>query len=121
MRVKNPRGSFYRNVSGLGAGKKPEDSRITPATTGFWIKMKTNNSSVPAGQSGPGPYSGKYEVGYREGGEISIASVAMASQLKQSGDFNSETYQKSAEDAFQFIDSNNFALAYDGKNNIVDD
>ena len=45
----------------------------------------------------------------------------MASQLDVCGDFSSDVYLKTAEDAFAYLETHNLALASDGKNNIIDD
>ncbi|UCE40080.1 MAG: glycoside hydrolase family 9 protein [Candidatus Aminicenantes bacterium] len=124
VRVKKPRGSFYRTVSGIGPGKRPGDRRITPAMKGFRIKEKKPEESdllkenkkeeMPAA-------SHTYEVGYRAGGGLSIAALAIASTYDVSGEFKNADYLKAAEDAFAYLEKNNLNFTNDGKENIVDD
>ncbi len=102
VRIKDPDGSFYRSISAPGPGKKPEDRRISPAMTGFGIKKSKNDKIAPGDVAIPGNKNLNYEVSFRGGGGIAIASLAMASQLNLSGDFSSEEYLKTAEDAFKF-------------------
>ncbi|MFO7447158.1 MAG: glycoside hydrolase family 9 protein [Ignavibacteriaceae bacterium] len=116
VRVKNPVGSFYRTVSAPGPGKKPEDRIITPVMDGFSIKKEKNDNTFNSKEQ-----NNIYEVGYRAGAGISIASLAMASQLNVSGDYSPEIYLKTAEDAFEYLEINNLLLTNDGKENIVDD
>ena len=121
VRVKNPEGSFYRSISAPGPGKKPEDRRIAPAMTGFGIKKAKDDTIAPGDVPHPKTENILFEVGYREGGGLAIASLAMASQLDVCGDFSSDVYLKTAEDAFAYLETHNLALASDGKNNIIDD
>lgn len=120
IRTKNPEGSFYRTVSAPGPGKKAEDRIITPTMNSFSIKKsKTGNGS--SNETASQQENNIYEVGYRAGAGIAIASLAMASQFEVSGDFPSRIYLKSAEDAFEYLEKNNVFLTNDGKENIVDD
>jgi hypothetical protein len=99
IKIKKEGGSFYRSISGRGPGKKPEDRRITPTMNSFH----------------------SYEVGYRAGAGISIAALAIASQLGVCGGFSSETYLKSAEDAFEYLENYNIFLTNNSEENIIDD
>ena len=105
VRIKDPAGSFYRSISAPGPGKKPEDRRISPAMTGFGIKKSANDTIAPGDVANSVYKNLKYEVSFRGGGGIAIASLAMASQLNVFGDFDSETYLKTAEDAFKYLES----------------
>jgi hypothetical protein len=120
IRIKNPAGSFYRSVSAPGPGKKPEDRRIAPAMIRFNITTKETNTTDSLKNISEIDNS-LYEVGYREGGGISIAGLAMASQVGVSGDYSSNMYLKTAEEAFQYLETNNITLTNDGKENIIDD
>ena len=123
VRVKNPNGSFYRVIGAPGIGKKPEDRRIFPSMKGFRIKKKPiqetdvnidvskiNTEDVPV-----------YEVGYRAGGGMSIAALAMAARYDVSGDFASKEYLKAAKDGFAYLEKENIIFTNDGNENIVDD
>jgi len=121
VRVKDPQGSFYRTISGRGPGKKPEDRRITPSMKKFTITKKKKDGIDSQNPNTVPKENNVYEVGYRAGGGIAIASLAMAYRLRTSGDFNYRTYLQSAEDAFDYLEKQNIALTNDGEENIVDD
>ena len=121
VRIKNPEGSFYRSVSAPGPEKKPEDRRISQAMTGFSIRNKKNDTVTYTGALKLINENRSYEVGFSDGGGISIAALAMASQFNVCGDFPSKVYLKCAEDAFNYLEKNNQAMVTDIKNNIVDD
>ena len=89
--------------------------------TGFGIKKSANDTIAPGDVANSVYKNLKYEVSFRGGGGIAIASLAMASQLNVFGDFDSETYLKTAEDAFKYLESYNLEIDGDGKNNIIDD
>jgi hypothetical protein len=121
VRMKNPDGSFYRTVDAPGPGKRPEDRRIGKEGIGFAIKTtKTkDNFSIGPRQTIASTYP--YEVGYRSGGGVAIAALAMASTYPVCGDFSNAVYLATAEDAFAFLEKNNLAFNPDGKENILDD
>ena len=121
VRVKKPGGSFYRTISGRGPGKKPEDRRITPSMKKFTITKKKKEGIDPESGNSIPDEKNVYEVGYRPGGGIAIASLAMAYRLKTSEDFNYETYLRCAEETFSYLEKHNISLTNDGKENIVDD
>jgi hypothetical protein len=121
VRVKNPSGSFYRSVNAPGPEKKPADRRIGEDAKVFQVKRAAADVSFKAGERDAAASAKAYEVGYRAGGGLSIAALAMASRHAGSGTFKSEDYLKAAEDAFGFLEKSNLELASDGKENIVDD
>jgi hypothetical protein len=119
VRVKNPTGSFYINVSAPGVDKKPEDRRLVNAMRGFKLAQSaTSDSYTRTDAISP---DDTYETSYRSGAGISIAALAMASTFGTSGDFEPADYLKAAEDAFAFLETHNIELTNDGKENIVDD
>ncbi len=121
VRMKNPGGSFYRTISGRGPGKKPEDRRITPSMKKFTVTKKKKDGIDSQNPNTVPNENTVYEVGYRAGGGIAIASLAMAYRLRTSGDFNYRTYLQSAEDVFNYLEKQNISLTNDGEENIVDD
>jgi hypothetical protein len=121
VRVKNPEGSFYRSVSAPGSNKKPEDRRLAPAMTGFSLTKQNAQANSSEEKSQSKNDNSLFEVDYRGGGGIAIASLAMASQLQVCGNFASSVYLKTAEDAFQYLEAHNLAITIDGKSNIIDD
>jgi Glycosyl hydrolase family 9/Cellulase N-terminal ig-like domain len=119
VRARDPQGSFYRSVSGPGPEKKPEDRRIGIDARGMQVKTRTSDSSS-AGKVEAAALPA-YEVGYRAGGGLAIAALAMAGGTGETGDFASAEYLAAAEGAFAFLEKNNLSFAGDGKENIVDD
>jgi Glycosyl hydrolase family 9/Cellulase N-terminal ig-like domain len=119
-RSKNPKGSFYRSVTAPGPEKKAEDRRVSTAMTGFKIKQKKDeNFSGHPGEDDRNESAD--EVGYRAGGGVAIAALAMAGGHKVSGDLSNAEYLRVAEEAFDNLEKNNLSLTNDGKENIVDD
>lgn len=121
VRVKNPSGSFYRTISGRGPEKRPEDRRIAPAMRDFQIKTVETKDKFFDNKEDKVIKDIMYEVGFRAGGGIAVAALAIASTFNISGDFSNADYLKAAEDAFAFLEKNNVYLTNDGKENIVDD
>jgi hypothetical protein len=120
VRARDPQGSFYRSVSAPGPGKKAEDRRIGADTQTYAIKKAKGD----AGAHQPGVSTAglaAYEVGYRSGGGMAIAALALASTLPESGAFAGREYLAAAEGAFAFLETHNLAMANDGKENILDD
>lgn len=121
VRVKNPKGSFYRSVSCPGPEKRPEDRLISKDNKGYAIKTADTKDNFNPGGVQNVQSQATYEVSYRSGGGLSIASLAMASAHKVSGEYSSAEYLRIAEEAFAFLEKNNIAYSNDGKENIVDD
>ncbi len=121
VRVKKPSGSFYRTVSGRGPEKKPEDRRIAPAMRDFQIKTAETKDKFSKKREAKEMREAPYEVGFRAGGGVAIAALAMAGRYEESGDFSRDDYLEAAKEAFAFLDDNNVHLTNDGKENIVDD
>ena len=121
VRMKCPGGSFYRTVDAPGPGKRPEDRYIGKEGAGFAIKTTATKDKFSIGprETIGGTYP--YEVGYRSGAGLSIATLAMASRYPVCGDYSNSVYLATAEDAFAFLETNNLAFDPDGKENIVDD
>lgn len=122
VRVHVPGGSFYRSVGGMGATKAPEDRRLMPPMKAF--ALKDNKDADWKGLSGKAHAlmdAHHYEVSFRAGGGVAIASLAAAARQETSGDFTQAQYLQAAEDAFAFLQANNLNMTNDGINNIVDD
>ncbi|PUZ26646.1 beta-glucosidase family 9 [Chitinophaga costaii] len=117
MQVKD--GSFYRSVGAPGPGKLAKDRVIQAEGKGFIIKTSENQTlhGEPSAQEDVKAY----QVGYRAGGGLSIAALAMAARVDSGGEFNRSEYLAAAERAFKFLEANNAAVLYDGKENILDD
>jgi len=116
LQVKN--GSFYRSVAAPGPGKLPGD-RVVQAEEGSYRIKKSSDQAFNKNTASKNIKS--YEVSYRSGGGMAIASLAMASAYPVSGDFTADDYLKAAENAFAFLERENAQLDYDGKENILDD
>ncbi|HQN97333.1 MAG TPA: glycoside hydrolase family 9 protein [Thermoanaerobaculales bacterium] len=122
VRVHRPGGSFYRSVSAPGFEKAPSDRVVAPAMTGFRIKRTQTDTGDHAAIAEPGGADlREYEVGYRAGGGVSIAALAMASTAPVSGDYVSADYLRVAEEAFAYLEQHNLLYTNDGRENIVDD
>ena len=123
VRVKNPSGSFYRVIGAPGLGKKPEDRRIFPSMKGFRIKKKPiQETDVIINMKESNTEDALlYQVGYRAGGGMSIAALAIAARYNVSGDFSNEDYLNAAKDGFAYLEKQNIIFTNDGKENIVDD
>ncbi len=121
VRMKSPHSSFYRTVDGPGPEKRPEDRRIGKEGAGFAVKTVATKNDFSIG--GTNKIAGRfpYEVGWRSGGGVSIAALAMASAFSVCGDFSNAVYLKTAEDAFAFLEKNNLSFDNDGRENILDD
>jgi hypothetical protein len=121
VRMKSPGGSFYRTVDAPGPEKRPEDRRIGKEGAGFAIKTVATKNDFSIGNTNKIAGRFPYEVGWRSGGGMSIAALAMASTFSVSGEFSSAVYLKTAEDAFDFLEKNNLSFDHDGRENILDD
>ena len=123
IRIKGTKGSFYRSISGRGSEKAPKDRCITPRMKSFSIKTPKTKNRLDFRRVNEVQKQNiyDYEVGYRSGGGVAIAALAMASTFKVSGDFTNSDYLKVAEEAFSFLEKNNLCFTNDGKENIIDD
>ena len=119
VRVKVPKGSFYRSVSTGGVKQVPEERKIAGEMKRFGIESVPGQGA--AGMVQVADTDLDYEVSYRSGGGIAIAALAMASTYPVSGEFAGSDYLKAAADAFDYLERNNLKLLNDGKENIVDD
>ena len=118
VRLQVKDGSFYRSVAGPGPGKLPKD-RVMQANEGSYRIKQTKDGVFNKNAANKDWRS--YQVSYRAGGGMAIASLAMASAYNTSGDFSNAQYLEAAEKAFAFLEDNNTKMDYDGKENILDD
>jgi hypothetical protein len=118
VRIHRPGGSFFESITGPGKDKLPQDREIGNPNWRTQIKTKVSDSSENL-QQPTNPHS--YEAGFRSGGGMSIAALALASTMPADGDFPRTTYLKTAEEAFRFLEAHNRELLNDGKENILDD
>jgi hypothetical protein len=120
VRAKSPTGSFYRSVAAPGPEKKPEDRCVGADVGEYRIRENaTDTTAFPSADRVGGARA--YEVGYRSGGGVAVAALAMAATSGLSGDFANPDYSRAAEEAFAFLEENNNLLANDSAENIVDD
>jgi hypothetical protein len=77
VRVKNPDGSFYRSISAPGGEKAPQDRRIAAEGEGFAIKTLATKDRSPLEDLKKMQSTFPYEVGYRNGGGVAIAALAL--------------------------------------------
>lgn len=118
VRLKRPNGSFFESITGPGKDKLPRDRAIGNPNWKTQLKKSASDSTERL-QAAEGPHA--YEAGFRSGGGMAIAALALASTMPADGDFPRATYLRTAEDAFQFLDAHNSELLNDGKENILDD
>lgn len=118
VRMKRPHESFFETISAPGKDKLAEDREIGNPNWRTRIKTTTAESTESIGKA-EGRYA--YQAGFRSGGGMAIAALAVASTMPTDGDFKRAEYLKAAEDAFQFLDARNRDLVNDGVENILDD
>jgi Glycosyl hydrolase family 9/Cellulase N-terminal ig-like domain len=118
VRIKQPAGSFFESISAPGKEKLPEDRAIGNPNWRTRIKTSSSESTETIGAP-EGPHA--YEAGFRSGGGMAIAALALASTMPAEGDFPRSEYLKAAEDAFHFLGVHNRELLNDGIENILDD
>ncbi|MGB9147323.1 MAG: glycoside hydrolase family 9 protein, partial [Acidobacteriaceae bacterium] len=82
------------------------------------IKTSAGQSSENVGAA-TGPHA--YEAGFRAGGGMAIAALALASTMPEDGDFPRSRYLETAESAFAFLEAHNTELLNDHTENILDD
>lgn len=119
VRVQVKDGSFYRSVGAPGPGKLAKDRVIQAEGQGFTIK--TNADQTLHNEAVPGAARKAYQVGYRAGGGLSIAALAMAARVDSGGEYTAQDYLAAAERAFAFLEAHNTEVLNDGKENILDD
>ena len=118
VRLKRPDGSFFESITGPGKEKLAQDRAIGNPNWHTQIKKNASDATEHIGAAS-GPHA--YEAGFRSGGGMAIAALALASTMPEHGDFTHADYLRAAEDAFAFLDAHNSELLNDGKENILDD
>ena len=118
VRLKRPNGSFFESITGPGKDKLPQDRAIGNPNWRTQLKKSTSDVTEHM-QTSNGPHA--FEAGFRSGGGMAIAALALASTMPADGDFPRATYLRTAEEAFQFLNAHNSELLNDGKENILDD
>jgi hypothetical protein len=118
VRMKRPGGSFLESISAPGVGKLAKDRAIGNPNWRTQIKTSASASTERAG-SADGPHA--YEAGFRAGGGMAIAALALASTMPEDGDFPRTQYLATAEAAFAFLQAHNAELLNDRTENILDD
>ncbi|HWE49239.1 MAG TPA: glycoside hydrolase family 9 protein, partial [Bryobacteraceae bacterium] len=118
VRMKRPGGSFFESITAPGKDKLPKDREIGNPNWRTQIKKNAADTTEQI-QPATGPHA--YEAGFRAGGGMAIAALALASTMPGDGDFPRSAYLRTAEDAFDFLSARNRELLNDGKENILDD
>jgi hypothetical protein len=119
VRVQDPSGSFYRSVSAPGVKQLAQDRKVAGEMKRFGIFQTATQEPKDMVQQANNDR--EYEVSYRSGGGVAIAALALASTSPISGEFKSSDYLRAAEDAYEYLETNNILMVNDGKENIVDD
>ncbi|MBB5057967.1 hypothetical protein HDF16_002673 [Granulicella aggregans] len=118
VRMRRPNGSFFETISGQGSGKLPKDREIGNPNWKTQIKLKATDSTMSVAQA-VGPHA--YEAGFRSGGGMAIAALALASTMPADGEYTRAVYLTAAKEAFEFLNQHNRELLEDGTENILDD
>ena len=118
VRIWRPNGSFLESIDAPGSGKLARDRAIGNPNWRTRIKTSVDQSTESIGVT-IGPHA--YEAGFRAGGGIAIAALALASTMPQDGDFSRSRYLATAEAAFAFLQAHNADLLNDHVENILDD
>jgi hypothetical protein len=113
-----PNGSFLESINAPGPKKLAKDRAIGNPNWRTRIKTSVNQSTESIGAA-IGPHA--YEAGFRAGGGMAIAALALASTMPDDGDFSRSRYLSTAEAAFSFLQSHNAELLNDHVENILDD
>ena len=111
-------GSFFESITGPGKEKLAKDRAIGNPNWRTQIKKNASDSTEHL-QQAEGPHA--YEAGFRSGGGMAIAALALASTMPIGGDLPRSAYLKAAEQAFAFLQAHNTELLNDHKANILDD
>ena len=111
VRMRRPGGSFFETISGQGSGKLPGDREIGNPNWKTQIKLKATDSTENIAQA-VGPHA--YEAGFRSGGGMAIAALALASTMPADGEYTRTVYLKTAKEAFEFLNQHNRELLPDG-------
>ncbi len=85
-----------------------------------WSK-DTNQRDICAYATQDGHKSDDYQAAFRQGGGVSIAALAAASQLGIDGEFTSQEYLAAAEKGYWHLRENNHSYLNDGTENIIDE
>lgn len=118
VRIRRPNGSFLESISAPGTGKLPKDRAIGNPNWRTQIKTSATGSTERVGPA-TGPHA--YEAGFRAGGGMAIAALALAGTMPEDGDFPHARYLATAESAFAFLQAHNAELLNDHTENILDD
>jgi len=118
VRMKRPNGSFFESINAPGEGKLAGDRGIGNPNWRTQIKTSSSGSTESVGPA-MGPRA--YEAGFRAGGGMAIAALALASTMPEDGDFPRAQYLATAEAAFAFLEAHNAELLNDHTENILDD
>lgn len=118
VRIRRPDGSFLESINAPGTQKLAKDRAIGNPNWRTRIKTSVNQSTQSTGAI-TGPHA--YEAGFRAGGGMAIAALALASTMPEDGDFSRSQYLSAAEATFSFLQTHNSELLNDHVENILDD
>ena len=102
MRMQNDAGYFYMTVFDK------------------WSK-DINQREICAYATQDGHKSEDYQAGFRQGGGVSIAALAAAARLQESGEYSSDEYLNAAEQGYWHLREFNTQYLNDGEENIIDE
>ncbi|AUI86882.1 chitobiase [Vibrio azureus] len=85
-----------------------------------WSK-DTSQREICAYETQLGHKFDDYQAGFRQGGGVSIASLAAAAQLETHGEYNQQQYLSAAEKGYWHLKECNTQYLNDGEENIIDE
>jgi hypothetical protein len=118
MRMRAPSGTFFRSINRQDALAAVRGTRR--------IGFEYHGSSTQFGPASTADIEQitdeNYEVGFRSGGGMAIAALAIAARYYYpSEEYSQKEYIDSATDAYHYLKENNLRYANDGKENLVDE
>lgn len=102
VRMQSPQGFFYMTVFDK------------------WSK-DTAQREICAYETQDGHKGEDYQAGFRQGGGVTIAALAAASQLNESGEYSQQHYLECAIAGYQHLIEHNLQYLNDGTQNIIDE
>jgi hypothetical protein len=118
MRMRAPSGTFFRGVDRHGAYKTVDESR----SLGFEYRHSSPQFGKAATAETETVTDSYFEIGFRSGAGLCIASLASAARRCYPGtDYSGIEYIKAAKAAYCYLEENNEKYSNDGKWNLVDE
>lgn len=119
MRMKAPSGTFFRS-------KCRDADAFKPIRESRCIGYNEVHSSNPIFQGRPTAEGAvisneSYEVSYRSGGGMAIATLAVAARTSYPSEFAREEYLNAALSAYEYLEKNTLKYTLNNEENLIDD